>query len=241
MVDRNSKRMIKNKMTNEKIKEKKNPNSTENAETVEEAVVEEALAASIDAANVEEAETDSETEESAVADDEQEAEPEKPVELIEAEETITRLEEELEAAQKQAAESLDRLQRTAAEFQNSRRRQDKVVADSIERASVHLIRQLLPLLDDFDLAFRNTPEGLSKEQKAWADGFRQIQKKLMRVLEEEGVTTIAQDGVFDPERHEAVSSEPNDAVESNHIIETLRTGYEHKNRVLRPALVRVAM
>ena len=239
-------------MANEKLKEESTidttPTSNENVETNGEAAVGIVLdadapdesapdAGTVDEVAINEVAVDADTE---LSDDEA-VEPEESDELIEAGETIARLEEELATAQTQAAESLDRLQRTAAEFQNSKRRQEKVVADSIARASTHLIRQLLPALDDLDLAFRNTPEGLDKEQAAWADGFSQIQKKLMRTLEEEEVVAMALDGLFDPERHEAVSSEPNDDVESGHIIETLRIGYEHKGRVLRPALVRVAM
>jgi len=96
-------------------------------------------------------------------------------------------------------------------------------------------------LDDFDLAFRNAPQGLSKEEDAWFGGFQQIQKKLTTLLEDEEVSIVAQEGPFDPNHHEAVSNEPNDDVESGHIIETLRLGYEHKGRILRPGLVRVAM
>jgi molecular chaperone GrpE len=63
----------------------------------------------------------------------------------------------------------------------------------------------------------------------------------MDVLTDHGVAPIASDGPFDPMRHEAVTSEPSESVPSGHIIATLRAGYEYKGRVLRPALVRVAM
>ena len=95
-------------------------------------------------------------------------------------------------------------------------------------------------MDDLELAFGNLPAELSEGENAWIDGFRQIRKKLESLLEDQGVTAIALEGEFDPSRHEAVSSEPSESVESNHIIQTLRTGYEYKGRVLRPALVRVA-
>jgi len=78
-------------------------------------------------------------------------------------------------------------------------------------------------------------------QLAWLEGFRQIQKKLLDQLIEQGVSVIEGDGEFDPERHEAISSEPHDDVESGHVIDVLRAGYVYKGRVLRPALVRVAM
>ncbi len=154
---------------------------------------------------------------------------------------IETLRTELAAAEAKADDLLDKLQRTAAEYQNSRRRQEKQLADEIERASGHIIQRLLPVVDDLELAFSNLPSELDDSQSAWIDGFRQIRKKLASLLEDQGVTAIAQSGEFDPSRHEAVSSEPNETVESNHIIQTLRTGYEYKGRVLRPALVRVAV
>lgn len=153
---------------------------------------------------------------------------------------VARLEAELEAERARAGELLDKLQRSAAEFQNTRRRQDKQMAEAIERASAHVIRRLLPVLDDFELAFQNVPEGVAEEQDAWVAGFRQIQKKLLALLEEEGVTPIPTDGLFDPLRHEAVTSEASESVPSGHIIATLRAGYEQRGQVLRPAMVRVA-
>lgn len=155
-------------------------------------------------------------------------------------EMIEQLRAELAAAQAKADELLDKLQRTAAEFQNSRRRQEKQLADEIDRAGTQVINRLLPAIDDLDLAFQNVPAEVEQQGGAWLDGLRQIQKKLMQLLEDRGVKVIAKDGPFDPNRHEAVSSEPSETVESGHIIQTLRTGYEYKERVLRPALVRVA-
>ncbi len=153
---------------------------------------------------------------------------------------IAALRADLAAAEAKADDLVDKLQRSAAEFQNSRRRQEKQLADEIQRASGHIIQRLLPVVDDLELAFGNLPAELNETENAWLDGFRQIRKKLDTLLEDQGVTPIALDGEFDPSRHEAVSSEPSDSVENNHIIQTLRTGYEYKGRVLRPALVRVA-
>lgn len=164
----------------------------------------------------------------------EEAEEPDPQSVIDA------LQTELDAARSDAEAQRDQLQRLAAEFQNSKRRQEKQLADAIDRAGSSIIQQLLPLLDDYDLAFENVPADQEAESAAWMDGFRQIQRKLLTLLEDQGVTPIASDGVFDPNLHEAVTSEPNDDVESGHIIATLRTGYEYKGRVLRPALVRVA-
>ena len=153
---------------------------------------------------------------------------------------ITQLQAELETERARATELLDKFQRTAAEFQNVRRRQEKQMSEEIERASTHIVKRLLPVMDDFGLAFNNVPATTTDEENAWLNGFRQIQKKLQGLLDEEGVSAIPVDGPFDPVRHEAVTSEPSESVESGHIISTLRLGYEHRGRVLRPALVRVA-
>lgn len=157
-----------------------------------------------------------------------------------AEETITCLEAELAAAQARADEAVDRMQRTVAEFQNTRRRQEKLVQDSLERSTQRLLSSLLPVMDDFHLAFQNLPDALTEEESAWVDGFRRIHDKLTSILADEGMAAIEDSGPFDPNRHEAVTNEPSDDVESGHIISTLRTGYIFKDRVLRPALVRVA-
>src|SRR5262245_41022358 len=105
-------------------------------------------------------------------------------------ETISRLEDELAAAQAKADEYLDKLQRSAAEFQNSRRRLESQQADEIERANGSLIKRIVPVLDDLDLAFQNVPSELqsgeggdaSSQQVAWLQGFQQIRKKLSDIL-----------------------------------------------------------
>ncbi len=150
------------------------------------------------------------------------------------------LQAELEAAQARADEHYEKLQRVTAEFQNARRRQEMQLSDSIARASQRTVVKLLPILDDLELAFQNVPSDLNEQQTAWLDGFSQIQQKLQTLLAGEGVTVIEPTGKFDPDFHEAISSEPTDEVESQHIIATLRKGYKQKGRVLRPALVRVA-
>lgn len=155
-------------------------------------------------------------------------------------EVIARLEEALAEANLRADQAVDQMQRTVAEFQNARRRQERQLQSAIDRATEGLIRRLLPVVDDFNLAFANLPAEARTEQAAWVDGFQRIQAKLEAALHEEGVIPMPITGEFDPNRHEAITHEPSDSVESGHIIETLRTGYEYREQVLRPALVRVA-
>lgn len=152
---------------------------------------------------------------------------------------IARLEVELAEERARSGDLLDKYQRMAAEFQNSRRRQERQLAEEIERANTQMVKRLLPVVDDFDLAFANVPADLAAGV-AWVDGFRQIQKKLHAMLEDEGVTRIRTEGEFDPVLHEAIASAPSEVVPSGHILDTMRAGYEYKGRVLRAALVRIA-
>ena len=186
-------------------------------------------------------EMDGELVDSELADGEAAVETaEAEVEIEMPKETIARLESELAAARAQANEAIDRMQRAAAEFQNTRKRQERLLQESLERATQRLLVALLPVQDDFALAFQNLPGTLTQEETAWVDGFKRIHGKLAGLLSDEGVKEIAPDGPFDPNHHEAVTNEPSEEVESGHIISTLRTGYILKERVLRPALVRVA-
>jgi len=169
----------------------------------------------------------------------EEAEEEPPAEPT-PDEIIAQLREDLAASEARVGEQMDKLQRTAAEFQNSKRRQEKQLGEQIQRASLHSVEQILPVLDDLELGFNNIPADIPEEINAWLDGFRKIQGKLFRILENQEVTAIESEGQFDPSRHDAISSEEDEEIESGHIIETLRTGYEHKGRILRPAMVRVA-
>ena len=163
-------------------------------------------------------------------------------------EIIAQLQEELTATAAEKDAAVDKMQRTAAEFQNARKRQELQLSAAIGRANKDLISRLLPVLDDFELAFQNVPELLDSDESddeqsseaAWIGGFEQIQKKLVSLLVEQGVTPIDVSGEFDPMLHEAILSEPSDEVESGYIIGVLRTGYEYKGQVLRASMVRVA-
>ena len=162
------------------------------------------------------------------------------IDVAELLETVARLEAELAEARQECADVTEKSQRLAAEFQNSRRRQERQLAEEMERVGAQIIKRLLPAMDDFDLAFANVPAGL-ETQEAWVEGFRQIQRKVRSLLEEEGVAPILAEGEFDPTQHEAIASAPSETVASGHILDTLRAGYTLKGRVLRPALVRVAL
>ena len=149
---------------------------------------------------------------------------------------IEALQKQLEEAEAKAAENLDGWQRSQAEFVNYKNR---VQRDSeMMRATMKgdIIKKLLPVLDDLERSLAHRPEG-----NTWADGVELVARKFQTILENEGVTRIEAAGQpFDPNFHEAISSEPSEEVESGHVIEAVQTGYMLGERVIRPAMVRVA-
>ena len=149
------------------------------------------------------------------------------------------LKAELEAAQTQAAEYLDGWQRTQAEFSNYKKRQEVDRAQLTALANATLMRKLLPVVDDFERAMGSLPLNLSK--LTWCEGISLIKLKMDALLESEGVTSIATDGQsFDPRYHVAVTFEVVDGFADGQIIGVVQRGYMLNDRVLRPALVRVA-
>ena len=132
------------------------------------------------------------------------------------------------------------LQRERAEFMNFKRRTAEERDAMRGLAGEDLIRKVLALADDFDLAVEHRPEGGVDE--SWVEGIAAIDRKLRVLLESEGVSAIdASAGLqFDPHEHEAVANVPGTGRPGGEIVEELRRGYRLRDRVIRPALVAVA-
>ncbi len=132
---------------------------------------------------------------------------------------------------------LDRLARLQAEFDNYRKRAARENENFREYAVGEAARGLLPVIDSFGLALKNAeakPEDLRK-------GVELIHKQLLDVLQRMNVQRVpAQGEPFDPRVHEAIEMVPSDDVPDNHVLEELQPGYRIKDRLLRPAMVRVA-
>lgn len=149
------------------------------------------------------------------------------------------LQEELAQARQKADEYLDGWQRATADLQNYRRRVERDQAQTYQIAAGSVARRFLEALDDLERALANMPTG---DAAGWADGIELIYRKLLNVLEAEGITRMdiqpGQD--FDPNLFEAITHEDNPAFQSGHVIGVVNPGYMIKDRVLRPARVRVA-
>lgn len=157
----------------------------------------------------------------------------------EVSEDITELKKELDAIRLKSDEYLEGWQRARAEFANFRKRIDREREQSHQTAAGTIIRRYLEILDDLERALSNRPpEG---EGAIWAGGIELIYRKFLKTLESEGVKRMEAEGeMFDPNMHEAISHEESPDHESGQIIEVVQPGYMLGDRVLRPALVRVA-
>jgi len=144
---------------------------------------------------------------------------------------------ELEQFRADAAEMLDRLQRSHAEFANFRRRIEQERDLQRSRATEDLVRKLLPIADDFDRALRSVPAEI--DGNPWIEGMRLVERKLWRALEGEGISVMESLGQpFDPSRHEAVMVDDGDGI-ADTVIEEFQRGYVVNETVLRPAMVKV--
>lgn len=157
---------------------------------------------------------------------------------ISAEELAT-LKAGLDKAQKEAAVNLDGWQRERAEFSNYKKRIDREQLQSTQMITGSVIKKFLVVVDDMDRALKSRPR--QGDGAAWAEGIELIERKLRSILDAEGIERINENKVqFDPNLHEAISHEENPDFESGEIIEVVQQGYKLGDRILRPAMVRVA-
>jgi molecular chaperone GrpE len=146
------------------------------------------------------------------------------------------LQSQLAEAEAKASEFKDSWARSQAEFQNYKKRIERDNELTYVSMKGDIIKKVLPALDDLERALQNRPA-----DDAWASGIELIARKLQNLLESEGVKRIEANGAaFDPIFHEAVTHEESDEVESGHVIAVVQNGYTLGERVIRPALVRVA-
>jgi molecular chaperone GrpE len=142
---------------------------------------------------------------------------------------------------KQLDEQQDRMLRALAEADNVRRRLEKSAEDRVRYANESLIRDLIPVIDNFDRALTAARGGNDANVASLVQGVELIQRELLRVLERAGVVRYSAMGErFDPTRHEAVSRIVSDSAAPNTVVAETAPGYLLHGRVLRAALVAVA-
>ena len=147
--------------------------------------------------------------------------------------------EELDDLRQKVDEFSDGWQRERAEFSNYRKRIERDREMEKQNSKIDVIKKYLALHDDFERALKNIPQ--ESVQGSWMEGLKLIEQKMKNLLDGEGIAAIPAENIaFDPNLHEAITHEENPDFESGQIIEVVQQGYTIGDRVIRPALVRVA-
>lgn len=177
-----------------------------------------------------------ETEETAAADEAADAEPD--LELVEDDEDGNKAEERQDAELATLRAESDRLLRLLAERDNQLRRVRREQERDLERFRGELVEKLLPVIDDFQRALEQLPEG---DDSGLAEGLRLVAGRLEESLAELGLEPIEAVGAtFDPRFHEALLQLPNTDAEKGVVVQELQRGYRLGERVIRPSKVAVA-
>ena len=131
--------------------------------------------------------------------------------------------------------------RSHAELINYRKRKDDEISKMLKYSSEDIVREILPIVDNFERAIKMDDDNLEDEVSKFLAGFKMIYRKLVAILEKNGVKSI--DGAnkpFDPTYHQAVMTEKKEDTEAGMVIEVLQKGYLLKDKVIRPAMVKVS-
>ncbi|MFY0545114.1 nucleotide exchange factor GrpE [Brevibacillus sp. H7] len=138
----------------------------------------------------------------------------------------------------QAEENQNRMMRALADMENLRRRVRKEQEDLAKYASLRVIEELLPVLDNFERAMAADKESMTVD--SLLQGVNMVYRQMVQVFEKEGLTPIQAAGQpFDPNIHQAVMQVEDPGYESGVVVEELQKGYQFKDRVVRPAMVKV--
>lgn len=151
----------------------------------------------------------------------------------------SRFETQLEELRQEANDYQQKWLRAQADFDNFRRRSRQEKEEFAKYASMQLIEQLLPIIDNFDRAIVSSKE--TKDIDSLTRGIEMIYRQLEQVLANEGLQKMEAVGKpFDPEFHQAVAQVESDDFDEGIVVGELQTGYILKNKVLRPAMVQVS-
>ncbi|HZV75911.1 MAG TPA: nucleotide exchange factor GrpE [Conexibacter sp.] len=145
-------------------------------------------------------------------------------------------EDRLAALAAERDEAVDRWKRSAADFDNFRKRAQREREEYVTLANERLVKELIPVLDDLERALVAASE---HEEAALEDGVRLVHQSLAGLLARAGLKEIDAAGKFDPHVHEALLSQPSEAEEGS-VIDVVQKGYKLGDRVVRPARVVVA-
>jgi molecular chaperone GrpE len=154
--------------------------------------------------------------------------------------TLEQLQSKLSNAEQKAEENYQKFLRVQADLDNFRRRTRKEKEDQAKYASSGLIEQLLPALDNFERALEASKG--TQDINSLVKGIEMVFNQVDQALTAEGLEVISSVGeVFDPNVHQAVMQVESEEYESGVVVEELQKGYRLKDKIIRPAMVKVSM
>lgn len=145
------------------------------------------------------------------------------------------LQTEYEQLKKEKDALVDRLARQQAEFENARKRTEKEKTDFRDYATGQVVEQFLPVLDNFELALKST--GSLEQLRQGVELIVKQMEEILRGMQVQPISTVGEE--FDPRHHEAMGSVEREDLPDQHVAEEVRRGYRLRDKLLRPALVRV--
>ena len=175
-----------------------------------------------------------------ISDDTKKQAPDVSTEVT-AEDKIAALEEHLEAATRESEENMDKFMRASADLENYKKRTAREMDDLRKYANQSLVKDLLPVLDNLELAIKSSRERENGDNNL-LDGVELTRKEILKVFEKFNIEKIDALGkAFDPRFHEAVMREETSKYSENTVINELQKGYLMHDRLIRPSMVVVAM
>lgn len=158
-------------------------------------------------------------------------------EVTEEQEPTT--EEVIEALNNQISELKNEMLKQRADLENTKKRLEKERILERKYAAMNFAKHLLQPLDNFDLALNHVEE--NEANKSFVEGMKMIKNQFTKLLEEEGVTEVGEkDDDYDPNFHQAIMTEKIEGIEPNKVTDVLQKGYMFKDRLVRPAIVKIS-
>ena len=153
---------------------------------------------------------------------------------------MLKLEEEIHTLQEEKKQLEEKVKLAQAESINYRRRKDEETESLLKFANQGIITEIIPIVDNFERAINKDENELSDELKKYFVGFKMMYSQLVDVLKKYGVEEINRVGeVFDPKQEQALLTDSREDLEDEVVIEVLLKGYKLKDRVIRPASVKI--
>ena len=153
---------------------------------------------------------------------------------------MLKLEEEINSLTEQNKDLEAKVKLAQAELVNYRRRKDEEVTNTLKYANQDLITEIIPIVDNFERAISINQDSISEEIKKYLTGFKMMYENLKLILKNYGVEEINRVGeVFDPNLEQALLTDTKEDQEDDIVLEVLQKGYKLKDRVIRPASVKI--